>query len=258
MVDQHVLLGGAPVGEEDRGPVVLLEPVVGDQDPPGTPLGEDAVAATGGELVVGDDAVAADEARVLAAGAEVEADPVVDEDGVADQVPGVPLTRHHAGAVLLLGEAADGEPVPGDVVGQQLHRPLGVEVAHHRLPVAPGAGGVAAGVGALEGQARGLDPDRLLIEARADPDGGAGTSHVDRALDGVEGPACAQAGPVAVLVVDDQDPAVTAMVPAGGVGRGQAQAERGDNREHHHCCTSLHERKASRARTTRTGQVPRL
>ena len=66
MVDQHVLLGGAPVGEEDRGPVVLLEPVVGDQDLAGAFVGEDAEAAGGLELVVGDEAVAADDARGLA------------------------------------------------------------------------------------------------------------------------------------------------------------------------------------------------
>src|SRR5829696_4330633 len=65
VVDQKVLLRVAPVGEEDAGAVVALEPVVGDQDLLGAPFGEDTVAAVDGELIVGDEAVAADDARGL-------------------------------------------------------------------------------------------------------------------------------------------------------------------------------------------------
>ena len=79
-----------------------------------------------GELVVGLEAVAADHGRVLAARAQVHADAVVLEDRVADQVAGVGRVGVHAGPVLLLGDPADGEAVPGDVVLQQLDGALGV------------------------------------------------------------------------------------------------------------------------------------
>src|SRR5215217_554578 len=91
--------------------------------------------------------------------------------------------RVHAGADLRLLDAADGEPVPGDVVLEQLHGPLVVVAGHDRLvtPVAPG--GVAAGVGAPEGQARLGDRDGLVVLAGADPDGGALAGVPDRGLD---------------------------------------------------------------------------
>jgi hypothetical protein len=100
-------------------------------------------------------------------------------------------------------------------------------------------GGVAAGVGAEDGQVRLLDLDGLGVGARADPDGVAGAGGVDGALDGVERFAGAEAGPVVVrLVVDDQDAVM--MMPAGGAGRDHVQADGGDNREQQHCSTSLH------------------
>jgi hypothetical protein len=52
---------------------------------------------------------------------------------------------------------------------------------------------------------------------------------VHRGLDRVEGVAPAEAGPVVMIVVDDQDVAV--LAPAAGAGRSQTQADRGDDRE---------------------------
>jgi len=50
-----------------------------------------------------------------------------------------------------------------------------------------------------------------------------------RSLDRVEGVATAEARPVRLIVVDDQNIAV--LAPATGAGRSQAQADRGDDRK---------------------------
>src|SRR5215218_6090459 len=205
VVDEHVGVGaGTGVGEQDGAAVVVLEAVVGDLALPGGLVGDDPVAAGGVELVVGHEQVPTDEAGPVPLGGQAQADAVVLEDGVADQVPGGVRAGVHAGAVLLgavllvAGDPEDGEAVPGDVVGQQPHRAIQVEVLHDRLGVATGAGGVAVGVGAREGEAvlAGADRDRLGVQTGADPDGAAGVGDVDRTLDGVEGIAGAEAGPV--------------------------------------------------------------
>jgi hypothetical protein len=103
------------------------------------------------------------------------------------------------------------------------------------------AGGVAAGVGALDGQVRLLDLDGLAIAARADLDGVAGVGGVDRGLDGAEGAAVVLAVAAAAVrvLVDDQDAPMPTMGP-GGARRDHVQADGGDDREQQHCSTSLH------------------
>jgi hypothetical protein len=78
-------------------------------------------------------------------------------------VPAVPLPLDWSWQSRPFTEdALDGEPVPADVVGEQLHRPLGVDVGHHGLALPPAPGGVVAGLGALDGQVRLGDLDGLV------------------------------------------------------------------------------------------------
>jgi hypothetical protein len=124
------------------------------------------------------------------------------------------------------------------------------------------AGGVPAGVRALDGQVRLPDRHDLLVEAGADLDGVTGVGGVDRGLDGVEDAAVlAIAGLVAVgVLVDDQDASMGAAGPC-SASRDCGKADGGDDRQQQHCSTSLHGQTPpgeNRVRTSRARQSSEL